>query len=1023
MPLTATFQSAHAAVIALAEQFEQNQSHYLGGGYQEQEARRDFVDKFFMALGWDVNHETQTNPYAQEVKIEKSVSTGAAKTSKRRADYAFSLAPHYSKRPRFFVEAKRPQPDIATPDNYFQAIRYSWSHQLPLVVLTDFYSFHIIDSRYQPDLKKALKRQLAVYSFHDYRNAETFARIYWLFSREATLNDAIGKYAETLAKPAAGGKSMGPEEGGFQNIDDAFLQQLDHYREDLARSLKRHNPKLGSEQLTEVVQRLLDRLVFTRFLEDKLIEPQPIISRLHSKASAWKQFMRECDRLDKQYNGVVYKHHAILDSEDLQVDETAFLRICQELSDPASPYDFNAIPVEILGRIYERFLGKVVVATAKQAKVVEKPDVRKAGGVFYTPDYIVSHMVEQALGPKTRGKTPQEILSLRVIDTSCGSGSFLIGAYQYLLTELAKCYAAKPALATKKDIVLRDGVAQLSIHKKREVLTRCIYGIDIDAQAVEVTQLSLYLKLLEEETTHSAQSQQVELAAALLPALNHNIIVGNALVSPMEDANADDMFDLERYQAQKAVDMQYTFLQVMQQGGFDLVIGNPPYIKEYTNREAFAHVRSSPYYQGKMDIWYLFACRGLDILKRETGTLAFIATNNWVSNFGAKRLRSKLSQEARLESLVDFGDYKVFRDAGIQTMILIALRSSTPESYTFDYRVLGGKRRTLADAKALLAKEAVEGASYLTPVFTRSTMGEANYTFSEETVLALLAKISAVANFVLDGNEEVAQGIVAPQDFVNKKSQAILGSRFAVGDGIFNLYKSETGQLKLSKAEQRLIKPFYTTQELGRYWGNPDNPLWVIYTDSSFKDPASMNPYPCLKAHLDQFKKIITSDNKPYGLHRARQEKFFQGEKIVSARKCAQPTFTYTDFDCYVSQTFNVIQTGRINQKYLTALLNSRVVRYWLRHRGKMQGGQYQVDKEPLLAIPLVAAPSAMQQKIATLVDRILKTAAKLHTAMLDTERDQLQRLIAQTDAQIQVYIYGIYQLGAAEIQKIEDLS
>ncbi|MCX8517586.1 MAG: hypothetical protein ORN29_05920, partial [Rhodoferax sp.] len=367
-------------------------------------------------------------------------------------------------------------------------------------------------------------------------------------------------------------------------------------------------------------------------------------------------------------------------------------------------------------------------------------------------------------------------------------------------------------------------------------------------------------------------------------------------------------------------------------------------------------------------------------------------------NFGAKRLRSKLSQEARLESLIDFGDYKVFRDAGIQTMILIARRSSTPESYTFDYRVLGGKRRTLADAKALLAKEAVEGASYLTPVFKREKAGAAPLTFSAEDAEVLLQKIQAASNFTLDGATEVGVGIDVHQDFVNKKSQAILGGRFAVGDGIFNLYKADTGLLKLSAAEQRLIKPFYTTQELGRYWGNPDNPLWVIYTDSSFKDPASMNPYPCLKAHLDQFKKIITSDNKPYGLHRARLEKFFQGEKIVSARKCAQPTFTYTDFDCYVSQTFNFIQTGRVNQKYLTALLNSRVVRYWLRHRGKMQGGQYQVDKEPLLAIPLVAAPSAMQQKIANLVDRILKTAAKLHTAVLDTERDQLQRLIAQTD-------------------------
>ena len=180
-----------------------------------------------------------------------------------------------------------------------------------------------------------------------------------------------------------------------------------------------------------------------------------------------------------------------------------------------------------------------------------------------------------------------------------------------------------------------------------------------------------------------------------------------------------------------------------------------------------------------------------------------------------------------------------------------------------------------------------------------------------------------------------------------------------------------------------------------------------------------MKPYPNLKAHLDQFKKVITSDNKPYGLHRARDERFFKGEKIISVRKCGQPTFTHTVFDCYVSQTFNVIKTDRIDQKYLTALLNSKVVRYWLQHKGKMQGGQFQVDKEPLLAIPLVAPPSIEQQRIANLVDRILQATEKLQAAVLDSERDRCQRLIDQTDAGIQEGIYTIYKLSDSDIDQI----
>lgn len=1029
MKITSNIQEAHAAVIDLVDQFEKNQHHYLSASYQEQEARKDFLDKFFIALGWDVNHENQTNPYEQEVKIEKSVTTG---TAKRRADYAFSLTPHFNKRPRFFVEAKRPQQNIATPDNYFQAIRYSWSHQLPLVILTDFHTFHIIDSRYRPDIKTALLRKIVVYNFLDFRNPEIFAKIYWLFSREATVGDAIGKYAETLEKPTAANKQLGLFAGGYQNIDDAFLGQLDQYRADLARSFKHHNPELDSEQLTEVIQRLLDRLVFTRFLEDKLIEPKPIISQLGTKTSAWKQFLRHCDRLDKQYNGVVYKHHAILDSPNFKVDDTVFLEICDELTDPTSPYDFNAIPIEILGRIYERFLGKVVVATAKQAKVEEKLDVRKAGGVFYTPDYIVTHMVGQSLGPKIKGKSPEEIISIRAIDTSCGSGSFLIGVYGYILNELARTYAAKPNLAKKNDIVMRDGIIHLSLHKKREVLIKCIFGIDIDAQAVEVTQLSLYLKLLEDETTDSAQTQQLELGAALLPSLNQNIIVGNALISPIDDANADDMFTIERYHALKAVNLHRTFPQVMKRsGGFDLVIGNPPYIKEYTNREAFDNLRESPYYQGKMDIWYMFACRALDILKPDQGTLAFIATNNWTTNFGAKKLRSKIAKDAHIKHLIDFGNFKVFKDAGIQTMILIANRSSNPPSYVFDYRVLGGKKRTLADVQGLLAKDDIQNSICLSPEFTRSKFGESPYSFSDETIENLLGKIRSVSNFFLDGNNEVAQGIVPNPDVISARAL----SRFSVreikqlgierGTPVFviptNFFPSPNKQEKL------LLKPLFEPVDAARYSLKGKNRLEIIYSNASQIQKINEGLPARIYEHLFQYKKIMDVRRETnqgrlpwYCLHWPRDARFFEnGPRIFSVRKCATPTFSYIDDCAYVMMSFNVIKTERINLKYLTALLNSKLVHYWLLHKGKMQGGQFQVDKEPLLAIPLVAPLVDVQKRIASLVDRILQATNKIQSVVLDSERDRYQRLIDQTDAEIQEQIYGIYQLNESDIDLI----
>jgi adenine-specific DNA-methyltransferase len=1019
--LTNDFDVAYEAVCKLVDIFEAGKTTYLSSSYQESHARTDHIDKFFIALGWDVGHSVQTNPYAQEVKIERSVTTGAAR---RRADYAFSCAPRFN-RPLFFVEAKKPSSPIATADNYFQAIRYSWNTQLPLVVLTDFANFHIIDSRFPPNLQNALNRQHKVFTYKDYKNRDKFAEIYWLFSKEAVLANSISLYVASLPDKEAPLDSyqMGLFAGGYTNLDELFLYQLDEYRETLARAYKRDNQDLDGEQLTEVVQRTLDRLVFLRFLEDKLIEPESVVQKISVAKNPWAEFITQSKRLNAIYNGIVFKPHALLDTPNFVRITQDFVQICRDLSAYDSPYDFNYIPVEILGRIYERFLGKVVTATAKRVKVEDKPAVRKAGGVFYTPDYIVQYMSEQALAPLVADKSPAELLKIRVIDTSCGSGSFLIGTFDVLQRALSQLYFHNPSLAKAGEWIDRDGQLQLSLRKKRELLVQCIHGVDIDPQAVEVAQLSLYLKLMEDETGESARSGQLEIQEALLPTLNRNIVVGNSLTAPLDDAYANDIFMHETGDDYGAVNIRATFPQVMQkEGGFDLIIGNPPYIKEYTHKEAFDGLHLSPYYQGKMDLWYLFACRGFDLLKPNKGRLAFIATNNWTTNSGAKKLRQKILTDGRIEKLIDFGDYKVFKDAGVQTMILLAVCDKKPAKYSFDLRRLDKKKPTLANAQALLLDSSVSavGEVRLTAQIDRALLEGKTLTFSGSSGTSLLYKIAKSGNFSLNKITEIAQGIVMPQNFLNERLHPKLAEKLYPNHGIFNLSNDEKRDLALSKAEAKLIKPFYTTLELQRYYGLPTNQLWVIYTDSSFKSKNSMDDLPKLKKHLDQFKSVITSDNKPYGLHRSRDEKFFIGEKIISARMCSQPTFTYTDFDCYVSQTFNVIKTERINQKYLTALFNSKVMHFWLRHKGKTKGKMFQVDKEPLLDMPLHQPNAAIQTKVATLVDSILRGLAKRTDAATEVQKETIDRHTEAADQQIQTIIYGLYGLDDAEIEHLE---
>ena len=248
-----------------------------------------------------------------------------------------------------------------------------------------------------------------------------------------------------------------------------------------------------------------------------------------------------------------------------------------------------------------------------------------------------------------------------------------------------------------------------------------------------------------------------------------------------------------------------------------------------------------------------------------------------------------------------------------------------------------------------------------------------------------------------------------------------MGGHLKVGTGIFNLSESELQRLQLSYTERQLVRPFYTTQQLGRYWGDTQNELWIIYTDSVSAQPRAMEAYPRLREHLDQFAPILTSAYKPYGLHRARDADLFLGEKILSLRKAAQPTFTFVDFPCYVSQSFNIIKTERMNLKYLTAVLNSTLLRFWFKNRAKMQGHQYQVDSAPLTMAPIADAVTSLQLRLAALVDLILTASAKLSVAVTDPQRNAMQRVIDDAERQIQGHIYKIYGLSAAEVAEVED--
>ena len=719
------FDTAFEQVIDLVNDFNKDLANCTRADYNESQVRKDYIDKFFIALGWDVNHEQQRNIYAQEVRVEPSVNVAERV---KKADYSFALAPEFRKI-HFFVEAKKPSVTLETPANCFQTLRYGYSSpKASLSILTNFKELIVLDCRYLPDFDTATQRIHKRYHFTDFLNSEKFAEVYYLFGREAVADGTYEKVCSELPKPKGRVKHLKVVTDGYKEIDDSFLEMLEGFRSELAKNFKKKNPALNSDDLTEAVQRTLDRLVFIRFLEDKLIEPDTILEKFGFKPNAWGQFIAKSRDFDKTYNGIIFKYHDIIDNPDFVVDDRVFLDICDTFAGDRTPYHFNYIPIHILGSIYERFLGNVIVATAKQARIEAKPEVRKAGGVFYTPQYIVKYIVENTVGAllqssppyeggvaaasadgvvlsdaapenhptakaapllrkegSRKGVTPADVAKMRFADIACGSGSFLLGVYEYLLawhTEYYNRTGNEKEAKAAHCIVNEDGTFHLSFEQKSDILVNNVYGVDIDRQAHEVTQLSLFLKLLEEETLATRRQLWDTERKAMLPSLANNIICGNALVD--WDISSGDLFeqiDADKQKRLNPMSFESKFPKVMRNGGFDAIVGNPPYGADLDGSQINyfrRHYKSATY---QIDTYPLFIERSLEKVRPEM-LMGVIVPSAWVASKYNRPLRQLLVEPNRIKSIV-VAPKKVFKDAVVETVLLVAQRGSSDSAYNF----------------------------------------------------------------------------------------------------------------------------------------------------------------------------------------------------------------------------------------------------------------------------------------------------------------------------------------------------
>jgi len=1021
------FDEAFEKVKNLAATFKANESRYLSPEYQEAEARKDFIDKFFMALGWDVNHEDQTNPYAQEVKVERA----SGGPSQRRADYAFYLAPNF-RDVRFYVEAKKPHGDIATPDNYFQTIRYGYGSNNPLAVLTDFEQFHVLDCRYRPDIDTATHRSEMKFHYSQYSEQTEFAKIYWLFSREAVASGSIENYAKGM--PRLRGKAVQRglfPAGADKPLDESLLEQLDEYRKKLARTFKNRNPKLDSETLTEITQRTLDRLVFLRFLEDKQIETPSLVEKFGAKGSPWEDFIAASRRLDGIYNGVVFKKHEILDAPAFRADEDTFGDICEALAHINSPYNFDAIPIHILGSIYERFLGKVIVATGKRADVEDKPEVRQARGVYYTPEYIVRYIVENTVGKLISGKTPEQIAEMRFGDIACGSGSFLLGVYDLLLSYHGKYYNENPGKARKGDCIDREGKLFLSLRKKREILLNNIYGVDIDSQAVEVCQLSLYLKLLEDETTATAHQYLLEFEHTarlkkLLPDLSKNIVCGNSLIGT--DILEGQLFPREEEHKLNPMNFEDAFPEIMKRGGFDAVVGNPPYIRIQTMQETspasveYLANRFRAAARGNYDIYVVFAERALSLLNSQ-GKLGYILPHKFFNSQYGAPLRQLLAEGKNVSQAVHFGAQQVFVGATTYTCLLFLDKSAANECRFVRVNDLDEWQKK------------ANGAEYGMIPAQRFSAAEWSFNIGKNAALCerlrnMPVKLGDAADIFV-GLQTSADDVFI-LDLVKEKRQTLrMRSKFLGAD---------------CTLEKGLLFPLVSGTDVRRYGELPHRQYIIFPYQVTDKRVTLVNfdvirqKYPKTAAYLFKSKKRLEQRENGkmkgslwYGYI------YLKNMTRQSLQKLCVPRLVdrlHAAWDVDGGHYLDNVDVGGVTLKpeyhdqgllYLLALLNSHLLAWYFPFvSAPFRGGWLSANRQFLSQLPFrpinFSDPSEKQrhEEIVAKVEAMLEAKKEFAKAKTDKDKTYYENKCASLDNQIDRLVYDLYGLTEEEIRIVE---
>jgi type I restriction-modification system DNA methylase subunit len=1016
-----------AKLHELVERFEREHAAYRSGEYNEAQVRIEFINPLFdELLGWDIENRRGRPVAYRDVVYEDRVKIGS---HTKAPDYGFYIDGVR----KFFLEAKKPSVDIQGDVNpAVQLRRYAWSAKLPLSILTDFEELAVYDCRFKPNKDdRPSAARLDLFTYVQY--VERWEEIAGLFSREAVLGGSLEKCAEENRRRR-----------GTETVDAAFLREIEGWRDTLARNLALSND-LNVRQLNFAVQMTIDRIIFLRMAEDRGIEEYGRLLALVNGNGVYGRLRELFREADDRYNSGLFHFRDERDREEepdrltpsLKIDDKVLKRIIRGLYYPQSPYEFSVLPVDVLGQVYEQFLGKVIRLTGSghRAKVEEKPEVRKAGGVYYTPPYIVDYIVEKTVGKLLEGKRPGPrggASKLKIVDPACGSGSFLIGAYQYLLDWHRDRYVEDGPEKHRKELYQgHGGQWHLTIDEKKRILLNNIHGVDIDPQAVEVTKLSLLLKVLEGESEASLATQLRMFQERALPDLDDNIKCGNSLIGPdFYDDEQMMLLDEEEHYRINVFDWETEFPQVFEgdSPGFDAVIGNPPYIRIQALNE-FAPVEVEHYRnayrtarRGNYDVYVVFVERGLELLNKN-GRLGYILPHKFFNtNYGAP-LRELISKGKHLSEIVHFGDEQIFAGSTTYTSLMFLGKSENDE-FTF--------------AKV----------DDLTAWRTTSEVQESRVSATSVT--------SKVWNFFVGSGAPLATRLIATFPSLEQVAAVYVGVQTSA-DSVYILVSESKGDDKVVayseslgrtvELEKALLLPIVSGTDVQRYTPLPSR-QWIIFPYNIVDTSATLMPWstiveraPSVAAYLKENERTLRSRERG----RFNDEQWYrfgrnQNIGIQTRQKLCVPRLVdhlKTTVDTDGSHCLDNVDVNGLRWRedqsstrllYLAGIINSRLCR-WLfpQLSAPFRGGFWSANRQFLGQLPVrtidFSDPEdvARHDRMVGLVEWMLELHERLAEAKIERERTVIGAQISATDRQIDRFVYELYGLTDDEVRIVEE--